>query len=116
MVARTTDGEGPITTQDGTPLKVSLARALRREKLRALALIAPLLVFILFSFVIPIADMMLRSVDNAIVPTTLPATVKALATWDAAGDALPGEAVYAALHRDLTSAVARKSTPSLAAV
>ena len=113
MVARTTDGEGPITTQDGTPLKVSLARALRREKLRALALIAPLLVFILFSFVIPIADMMLRSVDNAIVPTTLPATVKALATWDAAGDALPGEAVYAALHRDLTSAVARKEHTKL---
>ena len=102
MVARTAASEGPITTQDGTPLKVSLARALRREKLCALALIAPLLLFILFSFVIPIGDMMLRSVDNAIVPATLPATVEALAGWDACGEALPAEPVYAALHRDVT--------------
>ena len=113
MVARTAASEGPITTQDGAPLKVSLARALRREKLRALALIAPLLLFILFSFVIPIGDMMLRSVDNAIVPATLPATVEALAGWDAGGEALPAEPVYAALHRDLTSAVARKQHTKL---
>lgn len=37
---------GPILAADGTPLKRSLARALRRQKLRALGLIAPLLLFI----------------------------------------------------------------------
>lgn len=100
---------GPITTQDGTPLKVSLARALRRKKMRALILIAPLLLFVIFSFVIPIADMMLRSVDNTIVPETLPKTAKALAGWDAASGDLPNEPVFAALFDDLTVAVAEKS-------
>ena len=33
----------PMKAADGTPLKKSLTRALRRQKLRALALIAPLL-------------------------------------------------------------------------
>ena len=36
---------------DGTPLKKSLERSLRKEKLRALALIAPLLIFVLVTFV-----------------------------------------------------------------
>ena len=38
---------GPMLAADGTPLKKSLARALRRQKIRALLLIAPLLLFIL---------------------------------------------------------------------
>ena len=60
---------------DGRPLKASLNRALRRQKTRALLLIAPLLIFILVSFVMPIADMLLRSVENQIVGETLPRTV-----------------------------------------
>ena len=36
---------GPMLAADGTPLKKSIARALRMQKLRALALIAPLLIF-----------------------------------------------------------------------
>ncbi|NCX92361.1 MAG: ABC transporter permease, partial [Rhodobacteraceae bacterium] len=49
---------------DGTPLKKSLARALRREKLRALLLIAPLLIFVLMTFIVPIGNMLFRSVEN----------------------------------------------------
>ena len=63
---------------DGRPLKASLNRALRRQKMRALMLIAPLLIFILVSFVMPIADMLFRSVENQIVSETLPRTVTAL--------------------------------------
>ncbi len=73
---------GLLTTHDGQPLKKSLARALRREKLRSLLLIAPLLVFILFSFILPIADMLFRSVENNIVADTLPKTVVELQNWD----------------------------------
>ena len=109
MSAETAEGGGPITTRDGMPLKVSLARALRREKLRALMLIAPLLLFVVFSFVVPIADMMLRSIDNTIVPETLPATTGELANWDATAGELPGESVYAALYGDLKVAVAEKN-------
>ena len=91
----------PLTTQDGQPLKRSLARALRREKLRALALIAPLLIFVVVSFIFPIGDMLFRSVENSIVGETLPGTVRALEGWDATGDEPPSEPVYAALADDL---------------
>jgi putative spermidine/putrescine transport system permease protein len=94
---------------DGTPLKVSLARALRRQKMRALMLIAPLLIFILLTFIAPIADMLFRSVENNIVPDTLPLTVEALKDWDPASGEAPGEPVFAALAADLTAAVAVKS-------
>ena len=76
-----TDTGGPVLAADGTPLKRSLARALRRQKLRALLLIAPLLIFILVSFILPVVDMLYRSVQNGIVTNTLPRTVVALADW-----------------------------------
>lgn len=99
----------PLTTSDGVPLKASLAKALRREKLRSFLLIAPLLFFILISFVAPIADMLFRSVENGIVPDTLPKTVVALQDWDGTTGELPGEPVYAALYQDLKVAVKEKS-------
>ena len=43
--------DGSMLAADGTPLKKSLQRALRAQKLRALALIAPLLLFILLTFI-----------------------------------------------------------------
>ncbi len=100
---------GPMLAADGTPLKLSLARALRRQKLRALLLICPLLLFILVTFLAPIADMLFRSVENTIVPETLPRTVEALADWDPASGEIPGEPVFAALAADLKEAVETKS-------
>ena len=104
---------GPILAADGRPLRQSLARALRLQKLRALALIAPLLVFILVTFAAPIADMLFRSVENAIVPDTLPLTIAALEGWDDASGEPPGEKAFAALHRDLLAAVAAKEHTKL---
>ena len=40
-----TTNTGPVLAADGTPLKRSLNRALRQQKMRALMLIAPLLFF-----------------------------------------------------------------------
>jgi putative spermidine/putrescine transport system permease protein len=74
---------------DGTPLKASLRRALRAQKMRALALVGPLLVFVLVTFLFPIGDMLFRSVENQIVPETLPRTVAAIADWDPSAEALP---------------------------
>ena len=91
---------GPVLAADGTPLKRSLNRALRAQKLRALALIAPLLIFILVTFVFPIADMLFRSVENQIVSETIPRTVLALEDWEDRSE-LPGEEVYAAMALDL---------------
>lgn len=103
-----TTQSGPVLAADGTPLKRSLSRALRTQKLRALALVAPLLIFVLITFLAPIGDMLFRSVENDIVVNTLPKTVAALAKWDAHSDETPSEAVYAALAADLKVAVAAK--------
>ena len=97
---------GPVLAADGTPLKRSLNRALRRQKLRALGLIAPLLIFILVTFIAPIADMLFRSVENEIVVETLPRTVAALDDWNDEGT--PGDPVFQALTRDLMVAAERK--------
>ncbi|MCY3672921.1 MAG: ABC transporter permease, partial [Alphaproteobacteria bacterium] len=107
------NASGPILAADGRPLRQSLARALRLQKLRALMLIAPLLIFILVTFAAPIADMLFRSVENAIVPDTLPLTVAALEDWDDASGQPPGEKVFAALRQDLLAAVAAKAHTKL---
>ena len=104
----TTDGQ-VLTTQDGKPLKAALANALRREKLRSLMLIAPLLIFVLITFVAPIADMLFRSVENGIVADTLPKTVVVLKEWDSGSGETPDEEVYAALYDDLVVAVDNKT-------
>jgi len=103
-----TQQNGPVLAADGTPLKRSLDRALRRQKMRALLLISPLLIFILVTFIMPIGDMLFRSVENDIVPDTLPLTVEQIAKWDYASGKSPDEAVYAGLAADLQVAVADK--------
>ncbi|UWQ15306.1 ABC transporter permease [Aliiroseovarius sp. M344] len=104
-----TNTSGPVLAADGTPLKRSLAKALRRQKMRALMLISPLLLFILVSFILPIADMLYRSVENKIVVQTLPQSVQAVATWDANSGELPDEAVFAAMAADLKEAAKAKT-------
>ena len=85
---------GPMLAADGTPLKKSLSRALRRQKMRALMLIAPLLLFVLITFIAPIADMLFRSVENQIVSETLPLTTEEYGEW---GDPSTCEATRAAM-------------------
>jgi putative spermidine/putrescine transport system permease protein len=100
--------DGKIRAADGTSLKRSLNRALRRQKLRALILIAPLLIFVLVTFIAPIADMLFRSVENQIVAQTLPRTTEALADWEAGSGQAPGAPVYKALYEDIFIAQERK--------
>ena len=102
------DKAGPVLAADGTPLKRSLGRALRRQKMRALMLIAPLLIFVLLTFIAPIADMLFRSVENQIVGETLPRTIVALEDWDDTTGNLPSEAVYEAAYYDIFIAAERK--------
>lgn len=99
---------GPVLDVDGNPLKRTLAKSLRRQKFRALMLIAPLLIFVLITFIAPIGDMLFRSVENNIVPDTLPQTTEALENWDPTSSEPPGEAVFAALVADLEIAVEEK--------
>jgi len=92
---------GPVLAADGTPLKASLNRAMRKNRIRALLLVTPLFLFILFSFLLPIVDMTMRSVDNWQVGTLMPKTAIALRNWD--GKEIPDEPVFAALVEDLAA-------------
>ncbi|MDX1609098.1 MAG: ABC transporter permease [Halofilum sp. (in: g-proteobacteria)] len=87
---------------DGRPLKESLQRSMRRNKIKALLLVAPLGLFILFSFAVPIAAMVWRSVWSPEVANALDTTV-AVMEEEWGGEGVPGEPVYAALYKDFTT-------------
>ena len=100
MAAIAPDHPATLTTADGTPLKVSFARALRRSRLKALGLVLPLFAFLFITFLVPIGDMLFRSVENQLVGRVLHRTVPQLADWDPASGELPHEAAFAALVTD----------------
>ena len=72
---------------------------MRRSKLKALLLVSPLLLFLVIAFVIPIFEMLARSVANPEVSNHLPRTVAALEGWNR--QEVPGEAAFEALVEDL---------------
>ena len=69
---------GPMLAADGRPLKVSLARAMFRRKLIATLLVLPLFLFILLSFILPIGQMLFRSIDNPELQEGIPETLRLL--------------------------------------
>ena len=80
-------------------LRQQLARAERRRKWRAFSLTLPLLVFLLATFLIPIAALLKRAVENPEVANALPRTVAALDGWNREGT--PAPEAFAAVTRDL---------------
>ena len=91
-----------MRTADGTPLKVKLRQAERREVRRAFMLIAPLFLFIVISFLIPILVMLKNAFYDPDIVNNLPQTTELLRQWD--GKALPSEEVFAAFAADLKTA------------
>jgi putative spermidine/putrescine transport system permease protein len=91
-----------IIAADGLPLKQSLRKAERGRRFKALMFVLPLFAFVSVSFVIPIFDMLFRSVDNPVVATHLPKTIKKLNEWD--GKSLPNEMIFATLAQELLAA------------
>jgi len=89
-----------ILSSDGLPLEVSLKKAERKNKLKAVALVAPLFLFILIIYIFPIGDMLFRSVDDRMITKMLPKTFAAMEKWD--GQDLPEEPVYKGLYEDLS--------------
>ena len=69
---------------------------------RAAGLTLPLVAFIGVTFVVPLATMLVRSVYDPVVADALPDTLDRLRDWDGRSD--PGEAVYAAVARELLRA------------
>jgi putative spermidine/putrescine transport system permease protein len=76
----------------------------RRQALRDLALVLPLVAFLVLIFVAPILGFMWRAVENGIVPHHLPRTVATLTAWSPAESSepnLPPDAAFNALAEDL---------------
>ena len=88
-------------------------RALARRRRVALLLVAPLLAFLLFAFVAPIASMLYRSVYNPAVVELIPETLKQLASWE--GEGPPNEATRATLARELRTLAQERRAGVLAA-
>lgn len=102
MAETTANGsDGVMRAADGTPLKARLAKAERRNKLRAYGLVIPLFLFSLIFFFMPIGLMMFNSIDNPIISEALPKTVEALKSkWDSKSDPIPSEEVMAVFGKE----------------
>ena len=92
----------PLNEVSSPTLKKRLAHAERINRWKAQALIAPLVIFLLLVFLVPIAALLYKSVGNPEVVGGLPRTVVAVASWD--GKGLPAEPVYQSLSEDLAEA------------
>jgi len=86
----------------GTPeLRRTLARVQSRRRTVALALTLPLLLFLLFTFLVPIGALLVRAIENPEVASSLSRTASALSGWD--GKAEPPPAAFAAVAADLAA-------------
>ena len=96
------ENAGEVSALDGRVLKGMLARSQARAKRRAFLLVLPLLAFVFLSFVVPIGQMLHRSVHNPAFSANMPE----ISAWFAENPpgTKPDEAAYAALVADLTAA------------
>ena len=95
MPSQSISSSQSLLTADGIPLKVSLQRSMRRNKLRAIVLGLPPLLFLLIIFLFPIGNLLTRSVDDQLINSQLPLTFRALKKWDRQN--LPGEELFEAV-------------------
>lgn len=97
--------DAPLMTADGVSLKQKLAQTTRRARTRALLLTLPLIIFITISFVVPIGQMLFRSVYNPAGSNVLPSFAISIKQWD--GQGLPSEAMFEDFVKDMQ--LARKN-------
>lgn len=100
------------STQSTSALKRELKAAESRKRAMALLLIAPLAIFLLLIFVVPIGALLTRAVQNPEIVTALPNTVAALSGWDR--KAVPGDAAFTALAADMAKVADSEAMGALA--
>ena len=91
-----------LLTADGVSLKESLERSLRRRKFKAVCLVLPAVIFLIVLFVIPIFNLLTRSVDDVLINEALPRTFVEFENWDKQN--LPNEDMFEAMFLDITNA------------
>jgi putative spermidine/putrescine transport system permease protein len=93
-------------------LKPGLRRIERRKLLRALVLIVPLFAFLLLNFALPIAAVLMRSINDVELASAMPRTAAAIQQWD--GRDLPDAGIAAILVEDLIRARDQGTVSSVA--
>lgn len=106
-VTTATPSTARLDARTAPPLRVQLRRAERARKRNAILLIAPLLLFLLITFLIPIAQVLFRSIENPEIVETMPNLAAAMETWDGRG--LPPPAVVKIFAADLAAARENKT-------
>lgn len=91
---QTATGNQPVTG-----LKAQLRRAERMKKIKAMLLVAPLALFLIIAFVMPISSMLWRSIDNTEVGQVMPRTAASILVWDGTG--IPDETVFESFAHEL---------------
>ncbi len=85
-----------------SPEEIVHSQAMLKRKKRILfCFVAPLLLFISISFVLPIGTMLSRSVYHPVVAELIPETILALESWDESTGDLPDESVVGVFTSEL---------------
>lgn len=104
----------PIQALEGAAeLKRRFRRAEASQRLRAYALIAPLGIFTLLTFLVPIALMLFTSVHDPLVAESMPRFALLLRTMPD-NEAVPGEQTFAALASDMKLSVEQQNASRIA--
>ena len=101
-----------IRTSDGELLSVKLKKVERRRRTTAFLLAAPLLFFIVFAYVIPIFQMLGRSIDNVQMNEFLSNTHDVMQEWN--GTEMPGEEITSTFFYELKGLVEEKNHGKIA--
>ena len=94
---------GPAAAaRERAALRRRLRRSERLRRVEAALLVAPLFLYLLVFFLLPILGMLWRSVDNTELRAAMPRTADAIGQWH--GEGLPDEAVFATFAGELREA------------
>lgn len=92
----------PMGQGEGAALRARLRRSQRRARLRALSLVAPLLLFLAFTFLVPLGRVLWRAVADPELSSVMPRAASLLRQWNGAG--VPPDAVFDATATELIAA------------
>ncbi len=103
-----------METSSNILLKTKLRKKAFSSHLKAYALILPFGVFLLVFFLIPIAGMLHKSVDNPLLLENFPETSQLLKQWDPSRESIPNENTYAVFVVELKKTAKNKNIGKIA--